>query len=103
VTDDIVANCVVTASVLIEQPSAIIDYVDNNSFVISPNPNNGAFRIEMSNTVGIESIIIRNLLGQVVYSKSVNSSIEMVELGNVTSGVYFITAGNLTKRVIVKK
>ena len=56
-----------------------------------PNPNNGRFTVEMEDLGGKE-IVISNLIGQVVYRKTVTGLADQVEvdLQNLNTGFYFL-------------
>ena len=64
------------------------------SFDIFPNPNNGAFTVQLSKRLGGTSqLVVQNTLGQIVYQRDVdttNGSVE-VNLNNVANGLYTIT------------
>lgn len=74
-----------------------LDEIGNgNSLAIYPNPNNGTFTLDIMLTEKSSvEVIVTNELGQKIYTNSLNetvgSKIEMIDLGKVESGLYFIT------------
>ena len=100
VTD--VNGCIANATTTVNTapPTSIVDNGENSAFAIYPNPNSGTFSVKLPNDNS--TIVVRNVIGQVVFSKTVNSTIETIQLNDVNSGVYFITSGNVTKRFIVE-
>lgn len=68
--------------------TAGIDTVNEANFVVYPNPTTGIVNIE--GNVIIEKVIVRNLLGQVIYSNSNNSPASVVDLSFYNSGVYLL-------------
>lgn len=74
-----------------------LDEIGNgNSLSIYPNPNNGTFTLDilLAEKSSVE-VIVTNELGQKIYTNSLNetvgSKLEMIDLGKVESGLYFIT------------
>ncbi len=62
--------------------------LENFSFVISPNPSLGIFNIVSSKE--FSKIEIYNSLGEIIYSKAVNSKQEIINLTSHSKGIYFI-------------
>lgn len=60
---------------------------------IYPNPSNGTFNITLD---GQYDVAVLNSLGQVVYNKNITDQDE-INLGNITSGIYFVTVKSNTK------
>lgn len=74
-------------------------------FVISPNPNNGSFKIDLA--PGSE-VTISNPLGQIVRKFKTENTLQIVEIPELSNGIYCLTAqtkdGALaTQKMIVKK
>lgn len=63
----------------------------NNGVMIYPNPNNGAFTIQVNKIVENSEIEITNALGQVVYRKNVMQGMNNVNVTNLSKGVYHYT------------
>ena len=68
--------------------------IDDNSystFNVFPNPNNGILNISMANSSGKQTIEIKNIIGQTVYSKiTSNSSSNTINLSNINKGIYTV-------------
>ncbi len=69
---------------------------DGNSLSIYPNPNNGSFTLDISLMENADvKVAVTNELGQTIYTNNVGevtgNSSEMIDLGTVESGLYFIT------------
>ncbi|MCB0481241.1 MAG: T9SS type A sorting domain-containing protein [Flavobacteriales bacterium] len=79
-------------------PLSVSSITDKYSVSVYPNPSNGSFSLNMKNVdAGNYSLEIKNVVGQSVYSKSVDVSgvySENIELNNVEAGVYFLTISN---------
>jgi hypothetical protein len=71
-------------------PNTSIKTINNPTFSIYPNPNNGAFFIECHQIINQSNIEIYNNLGQQVFSKPIENKIEEIKLSKLTSGIYFV-------------
>jgi hypothetical protein len=84
-------NCPSLPSNAIEIIIASLKQVDAFGGVsVYPNPSNGNFTIEMKEFVKDVQLEIFNLIGKVVYSSSMNSSVKEVNVSNLPKGAYFI-------------
>jgi len=98
---------VLNTSVGINHPSA-----DNIAFMVSPNPNNGSFRLLLDglNNSNV-NLTIYNLVGQQVYSNELETSTNQLtkdlELNHLSNGVYFIKVETgkeaLTKKIVIDR
>jgi hypothetical protein len=90
--------CVVINSIGLNQVS------NNSTFYISPNPNNGTFKIELASNA---EVIITDVFGRELLKKNLNGGISNISLDNESSGNYFvkvITANQqFVKRIVVNK
>ncbi len=78
-------------------------------FTVYPNPNNGTFNVKMSSITDNVSITVFDIRGRSVYNndyKNVSEFNEVINIGNVESGMYLlqVTAGSkkTTKKIIVE-
>ena len=76
----------------------------NTSFIsIFPNPNNGIFTIELTNSTETSSIEVYNILGSKIKGQKLNSEKTEINLQDQTNGVYFIYLIENNKKVNVSK
>lgn len=75
------------------------------SYQVYPNPNTGAFHLNLEALNGKDaSVRVYNLLGETVYSSELPFENEhpLVNLGNITRGVYFVEVSSGSGRAIKK-
>jgi len=77
------------------------------SFKVYPNPNNGRFTVELSNTENTATICLYNIFGQKVgESMQLSNGILQFNLPTIKRGIYFIHANDrktsLTKKFVVQ-
>lgn len=74
-----------------------------NTFSIYPNPSNGNFNIKAVNTM--TEISIYDIVGKLIYSKSINSENEEIKTSNLSKGIYVVSIelenGNSSKHKII--
>jgi Domain of unknown function (DUF2341)/Secretion system C-terminal sorting domain len=80
--------------------------INNSSFIITPNPNNGVFTI--SSNVEVDGTVeLINELGQVVYKNRMNGLVQQLNVQHLATGVYHlkVSIGNSiqTKRLSIVK
>ena len=96
-------HCTDSTNITVTTCSNLSVIEGNVTFNVYPNPNNGAFTLDLGENT--EAFIeIYNAVGNLVYSKQVNQSNVNVALTNVIEGVYFIKVQSkegLTVRGIV--
>jgi len=75
-------------------------------FRISPNPNNGEFKINLSYVGENTSLEILDLSGKLVYQSKLNNKTPTINVNSISRGVYLISLvenGNRkTKKLIIK-
>ena len=85
--------------------------IDDNSystFNVFPNPNNGILNISLANSSGKQTIEIKNIIGQTVYSKiTSNSTSNTINLSNINKGIYTVSLINengtsSSKKIIIQ-
>ena len=81
-----------------------IEEFSENDFSVYPNPNNGNFVVK-SNNAAIDAFEIMDAFGKVILSRSMNFSLEEVQL-NVQAGIYFVRLKSKThssiKRITIR-
>jgi len=97
-----------------ENESITNNSITDNSLTIYPNPNNGTFSITENGSPlergGGVSVEIYNAVGQLIYSKELNSTNgiinETVELKNIPGGIYLVRlsgdAGAIEQKLIIQ-
>ena len=78
-----------------------------NSIRVYPNPSNGIFQLEMMlNNQGNSKIEVIDLLGCVVYSKSISNVTgefkTTIDLNDQSKGIYFVSISNESSRKTIK-
>ena len=80
-----------------------------NQFSIYPNPNKGSFTIEFKELANSFSVEVYDVTGKTIYENNYEQSsnlIQVVDLDNPTSGIYFINIksdkGIVTKKLIIQ-
>lgn len=75
-------------------------------FTIYPNPASGSVSILLNTTVTSSEIVIVDVLGKIVQTKTINSNQSDLDISNLKSGIYFITINNegmkTTKKLVIK-
>ena len=79
---------------------AVEENVENNTMIsVYPNPASGSMSVSLNQN---ETVVISNMMGQVVKSFEGHVGVNNVDLSNLSSGVYFISAGSATQKFVVK-
>jgi hypothetical protein len=73
--------------------------VENTTISVYPNPATDNMSVSLSQN---ETVVISNMMGQVVKSFEGNVGINTVDVSSLSSGVYFISAGSATQKFVVK-
>ena len=87
--------------VMVRPANASIDYLNSLQIALYPNPSTGTITF-LSNIVGEVQINIVNLSGQVVASNTMNQGSLVINLEDLSEGVYLVYSkevGNLTQTV----
>ncbi len=83
--------------------------LDNQEFVISPNPNNGIFELDLTSFTGqVISVEITDNTGKLILRKPMFTNVHSIDLSqNLTNGIYNISVDNgekkVTKRLMISK
>jgi len=71
-------------------PTSVLNMVNSNDVKVYPNPNNGSFNVELTNTeIGVANIEIYDALGQQVYHSIAKPGVTQVSLESKATGMYF--------------
>jgi len=100
VTDSGCTSNVYSDTVLVEVPTHVQMQEFNQFVKLFPNPNSGIFSLEFSDNIAFPAMIqITDIKGKVVYQNKLDgvSKSLMVDLGNLSSGIYpiHVEAGNV--------
>ena len=86
-------------------PVTALADVKQTIFDLYPNPSNGIFTVKLDK-IGKYELIVNNVLGQTVYTRSINSKRTPVDLSNFDKGVYTIELSDknstYTEKIIVE-
>ena len=78
-----------------------INEISGNTFRLYPNPSNG-YIVVRRDIARPEKLLITNSLGQVVFSKILESGNETISLSQLQSGVYIVDLNGRKVKLIVK-
>ena len=78
--------------------TAVADRPISEGFRMYPNPTDGIITI----VGGQSEYRISNMLGQVLMTGSIHGEMQQVDVSQLPAGLYFVTVGEVTKKVIVK-
>lgn len=82
-------------------PNTLFDRVQSPEMMVSPNPSSGNFTIEVETATTIEVI---DFQGRCVAKRSLKSGKNLIDLGNLPDGMYFIKEENgAVKKVMLMK
>ncbi len=84
-----------------------VNEIDNSiQFNVFPNPSNGVFNINLSsNDENNVNLTVKNVVGQTVLTETVNvagNTRHQISLADYSKGIYFLTIGNETTKLIVE-
>jgi hypothetical protein len=88
--------------VKLENPSWISELLNENDFLIYPNPANTKINIAFENLAGTVELKIIDLVGRTVIVKNINERSSVCDITELQNGIYFIQI-NATKGYITKK
>lgn len=81
---------------------ASVNEIADREFVVYPNPAENEVFIQNFQS-GLSNVSIYNSTGQVIYRTSFNQpGVHKIEVSNLSTGIYTIQVGRLTKRLIIK-
>jgi hypothetical protein len=85
-----------------------IDEASMQTIQVYPNPASNQISVEHQFPIdGNSSIMITNILGELLYSEPVTSSKQTIQVDHFENGIYFVTIkskeGNITQKVIINR
>jgi hypothetical protein len=86
-------------------PSSVSEANETGTFSVFPNPSNGNFTITLDGNTENVALSVKNIVGQTIINKTVNVSgqtTETISLTDYSKGVYFLTVGEETVKLIVE-
>ena len=84
--------------------ASVNELSNQTNFNVYPNPNNGLFNITVSKSDVDQKIEIKNILGQIVYSKfATHSTTNNINLSGLKKGVYSISLSSVNGITPAKK
>ena len=75
-----------------------VEETADTTFLVYPNPTNGLLVVLSKNA---REYRITNLLGQTVKLGSITAEPQQIDIHGLTEGMYFITVGEQTQKIIV--
>ncbi|MFN5785214.1 MAG: T9SS type A sorting domain-containing protein, partial [Flavobacteriia bacterium] len=86
---------------LFEHPTADAEKIEAQKLIsIYPNPGNGLFALKSERSV-IESLVITDLNGRIVFSKENFSVTDQIDLGEGNVGIYLVNADDQLLRLVI--
>lgn len=88
--------------------SSLVAYIKTNNLrnekplKVYPIPAKSLLNIECDNCYKLSSIIIHNLLGELVYTKYSDNDREVIDITGFKKGIYILHANNQTNKVIIE-
>ncbi len=95
-------GCIDTSSCEAVNNVGVLENSFGNTLTVYPNPTNGKLNIDLGSIYNNVTVIVSNLLGQIVHNKNFNNS-SLLQL-NITgeAGVYFIEISSGDKKALLK-
>lgn len=101
-------NCSASAvdSITVDVCTGLFADNSTNSLQVVPNPNNGAFVIQLGNTREAVTLTLRNALGQTVKTMQLPAGKNNVDMSGLSQGIYTLevanAGGKMTKKIVVR-
>ena len=73
--------------------------MNNTTLSVYPNPVSERLTVNLNQE---DEVVIYNMMGQTVSSFQGHTGINTVDVSNLSSGIYFISAGSATQKFVVK-
>jgi surface protein len=76
---------------------------EQTPFNVYPNPTNALLYVEMPSVEAVQQeLIMYNVQGQLVFSKTISQNKEAIDVSSFKSGIYLLRIGEKSKRVVVQ-
>lgn len=69
---------------------------------VFPNPSSGAFTVNVQNSVEHRELVIIDCLGREVFRKDISEGKNLVEINQLSKGIYFLKINGCKEKIIVK-
>jgi hypothetical protein len=93
-------GCMTSENVMLNmENTSSVNELSTNDMIVYPNPSNGSVTIKNTNG-NYSDLIVTNVNGQTVYSEQMFNN--EVSINDLSQGIYMITVGNTTQKLIVK-
>lgn len=84
-------------------PALSVAEFESTAFVAYPNPTNGFMTITLKDNANtIDSVVVNDVLGKTVQSKTINHSTALLDLSNVSKGIYFVKVQSEGQEKVIK-
>lgn len=71
--------------------NTLVQYINNEKLVITPNPNNGFFNIQFNHQTNWNTLIIYDLTGEVIVNENIKGlNSKSINISNFSSGIYLL-------------
>lgn len=75
----------------------------NSTFMAYPNPTNGTVTISSKDTASlISTVIVTDILGKTIQTKTINNTTAIVDLSDLSSGIYFAKVKSENSESVIK-
>ncbi len=77
------------------------------AFSIYPNPSNGVFMLTIEDSVKAVLLTVSDMIGQIVFSKEIKTTSELIDLSNQSNGIYCLQIhsdiGSVSKKITINR
>jgi hypothetical protein len=77
--------------------------MSENTLRIYPNPTKNVFTLEISQQSNFEVLQIFTLSGKLVREQQIQTKVEVIDVNDLSNGIYFIKYGETMKKLIITK
>lgn len=92
-----------TTTICYDFPTSANEIIQENDFMILPNPHSGIFTLQSAmQPLNNSTIVISNTLGEIIYEQNIFAAQTEINLSRQSAGIYFVQVKN-EKQILVKK